>query len=1419
MPPKAPPTRRARNSEERENEEDKPSQNKPTQPTQTTPDDERPETKNNHEAIERLEREEEDARIEIVKVETAAALQASAAQRVENVRLWPRFAAQCRAFVDRQSQEIARLTRELAEAAREVEAAKQQEEETRKKEEEAAQKLEEASLKAQAAEQKEQHAERTDEEARRFVEAARGAAEASRQAGQTARTAATQFRLELAGAKSAQRQAEAALWQAELRLESAAAQATATPPQPQQRATSTDTDDLRPAEAQIARSDAGTNTAPRPATPAEPTTPARSRSAGMKVLASLVPASPREARTRGRATAPDPARKAARSESRSAAPRESPREARTRSRQRMATDPFATSQNPSPTSAPAAAADGGGDDDTPATATQHNDDTPATATQHNDDTPATATQHVNVDAPLNTACARVFFDGGFHANVCAAGAFHDATRYKSKKIGGSGRTAHLAEVFGAILALDLAIELLTGNSSLEKLDILGDNYNVINTLAMRTVSFKAVAGRSETPGAWARALDSLDKLDRLLATRVTPCTVEFIWIPRRFNVNADEICNSVIEGRAPVFRTDVAEPPKKFNEPTREDLDCCFKRVLTTRPTCIRSLPTFLKTLWHHCLSHIAAWDLATYACLIAPRVILVRRGKEDDLRDRLAQYAKSPQLLMREFWHFAYSDEVDETPPSRSDVASVNWSMVERVAAQAPARALKMIDNARRTVPQDDVISQLRDKAGTPGPALESFKGVARPRWQTIDAFLSIAARRLGRLASPGLDGWTRELFLSSVCRGTSAALEQLLNAILRGDLLTPLPSTTDPTTASRVAAWSKDGSRDDKGREKARVIGMSSALAKIAWQAGIQAHPVQLRQQHSFLPGGVIAIIRWLEREGEAFTADYIDAYWRVARSKVLKYLVARKSPLAWLFQRFYGQDPLLEYRGTLIALHEGVLPGCGGAAFAFAVFIASVFDEAPIRPQTRMYADDGSSISADDFKKFCDAVGKENLAKFKIISTNQREYTIDGTTYTTVSAAKHLGAFIGQADAAVNLMRPHVEAKLKKLRTVIDAPLTCQAKWQLVKAVESSLVWDMSATRPEVTTHLTEAIDKSFMSAIAALLPASADLSHKSMTLLYYPKGSGGLGLTCFAQDANDIYAAATLRAAQEGDAATEITPMQLKRAVQDKKLDAITLPKLIVESRTDSSTPWFDIQHITKRTTISDEAFRLSLAHTIDVDVQYPVCPLANATDAGTTFDHSQTCKVCGSPYRFPRHQRIQSELIAVCNSYGIVASPNFFAIGVKVTEKHPDVIIYRGATREKPLVIDISVPHHAPYHKINSLKRTHAAKALKYKNFQAGAVQFKPFIISTRMHFEPRTLELLREIEKQAVRKGFVREVTKRIKAAMADFETYRRHALQLRANSGALVDAARKHQAKAAMEATAENDNAEDEDNDEEEFG
>ena len=76
---------------------------------------------------------------------------------------------------------------------------------------------------------------------------------------------------------------------------------------------------------------------------------------------------------------------------------------------------------------------------------------------------------------------------------------------------------------------------------------------------------------------------------------------------------------------------------------------------------------------------------------------------------------------------------------------------------------------------------------------------------------------------------------------------------------------------------------------------------------------------------------------------------------------------------------------------------------------------------------------------------------------------------------------------------------------------------------------------------------------------------------------------------------------------------------------------------------------------------------------------------------------------------------------------------------------------------------------------------------------------------------------------EAVRKGLTREATKRIKTAMADFETYRRHALQLRSNSGALVEAARKHQAKPAVpapdEANIEYDEDDDDENLAEEFG
>jgi hypothetical protein len=934
---------------------------------------------------------------------------------------------------------------------------------------------------------------------------------------------------------------------------------------------------------------------------------------------------------------------------------------------------------------------------------------------------------------------------------------------------------------------------------IEKVHAIGDNYAVVNVMATDMSAIRAVPGRSPTPGAWSAVHDELMQLNALLVARAKPVVVEWVWVPRRWNVNADEICSATMQGRPPVFRHDLPPPPAKFSEPSADEMNAILRRVLDTPPDSIRTIPRFLKPLWLQTLAHISTWTCAPVALVAAPRVLLVRRA--GDLRERLAHLAQKPDAVEQAFYRFAYgADELDKEEQQRdaaksrtsTEPGSVNWEMVEKVAAQAPAKAIKMIYNRALNAPEGLGLEQLDAKRGAPGALpLPPPEGVAKPPWLSASAALVLAGGALARLTSPANDGWTRELFLSSVSSATAAMFEVLLNSLVRGEPLSA--SDVDPTMSARVVVWRKSVDSD-----KLRIIGMTSTLAKIAWRYVLSLRTPAIDRQALFVRGGTHVASRWAMSQRTVFMADVVDAYWRVDRDTTLAYLIKHGHPAAWLFWRQYRDAPPLLYGGKCLPLFRGVLPGCGGAAFAFAVDMAVAV---PPTDSRWLYADDGACNSEASFREFitlCRAAGKD-LSKARCVTTDPTMLShsplhIDGLAVEVVPAARYLGAYIGDSCAAVPLFAAHAATKTHQLVKLREFPLSLQAKWQIFRSVERSIVWDCTATPPAVVHACAPEIDARINDVIVStFLPREAQLSQRSMALISIPIAHGGLGCLSVAGDCDALFnlASARLNVPDDDDAKRvgRFHTVRVRKECDNRKLQLAAQADIKLGRRADDSVAWFDIQPTTTRTTLTDDSFKLGLANHIDAAVGYPTCSDVEPTAA---YDHSQCCPVCAGPYRYARHQRIQQEFLQTATAFGVIATPSLFSLGVKPTGQRPDVAIFRGLTKQIPLLVDFSVAHHREGHVYDASGKTDAVKIKKYASLLRRAdgeasVEIAPFVVSTRGAIHYRTLKRIEEMQKLATRRGFAYELIRRVKIAVIEYEVFRKSALHMRKANGTLV--------------------------------
>ena len=84
-------------------------------------------------------------------------------------------------------------------------------------------------------------------------------------------------------------------------------------------------------------------------------------------------------------------------------------------------------------------------------------------------------------------------------------------------------------------------------------------------------------------------------------------------------------------------------------------------------------------------------------------------------------------------------------------------------------------------------------------------------------------------------------------------------------------------------------------------------------------------------------------------------------------------------------------------------------------------------------------------------------------------------------------------------------------------------------------------------------------------------------------------------------------------------------------------------------------------------------------------------------------------------------------------------------------------------------------------------RAHRMKVEKYADWADKlGVDFAPMVFTPRATISQKTLDALRSLQRQATRRGFVNEVTRRIKVTLVEFEVTRRLALQARKRLGRL---------------------------------
>jgi hypothetical protein len=513
---------------------------------------------------------------------------------------------------------------------------------------------------------------------------------------------------------------------------------------------------------------------------------------------------------------------------------------------------------------------------------------------------------------------------------------------------------------------------------------------------------------------------------------------------------------------------------------------------------------------------------------------------------------------------------------------------------------------------------------------------------------------------------------------------------------------------------------------------------------------------------------VVRWAEQLDTVFCADVQDAYWSVSRREAANALEALNSPVALLFKFIYGAAPVVTHGTRQYLQPDGLLPGCGGAQFAFTLVVSSRLTQTTLAPdRLAMYADDATAASASAIDELARALHPMVLVKIRD---------------TAQSAIKILGSFIGPN--ARQLAHATIDDKCAEMMKAVEAPLSKQARLALLHAVERSVRHFVMVTNPAVISDRYGDIDDAIIKAALRLAPTDAMPTRKTSTLLFLPSASGGCGFVSYGAHGQRVYdaAAAPWPPVPLAVDARGFVEKQPSWAKMREVIDEVTLrdarpiiPQRELNAMVDASTPWHGIARITKYDTIRDEDWELMWAHTLAMRVPYATC-----APAENTWDHIHGCPRCHGGFPTSRHERVVTALNAAAKRFGVVCSTNFFSnFGVQYHEDHPDVVFYRAATEQLPLVVDVTVRHQSDIATHSVVAEATRRKVAKYKDFFPNDIEFHPLVFTAVCQVPAATWCVIQEIGKQAL-PGFASHALRRIKCAIVQSAALRRKVLSAR---------------------------------------
>jgi hypothetical protein len=900
---------------------------------------------------------------------------------------------------------------------------------------------------------------------------------------------------------------------------------------------------------------------------------------------------------------------------------------------------------------------------------------------------------------IDTAFA-AFISWEFYSAAAAAMIMpHESGRQNALTLSGN----NAAEMAALIEGHKLAMAYLDAGNKTRRFIIMGDSF-----LAISRAARIQGGDRSCNDTRLARLTTELIFWMEALAQRVD---VEYLQVPRAFNVCADELCNAVLDRREPnKLLVDVSFEVLANMPP----ISSIMERIVRTRDRCWRMIPTHLRHRFVAACNLLVADAMASaqrggYAdgstvalWTVASARILLRHSnrsgsrKVNHLSNTLALAAagtRARQSLVHAFLYGhdidAYAVHVGPKPAvltTQPEVQSAERQIHGHIAAGALGKAMMRLDSTCSIVSPDDdrALAVMRKTyiSGTPLPAKVAVTGDA-PR--ISDATFIELTMRLRRNAAPGLLNWTRELLLTlRGIDGTTlrAGLAEVVNSMLSDSVHPLLHEALRSVVGIQL---------EDQLAAKIRTVGLTEKLTSIAWRAALSTMPLRtLVGAHQMMGrrGGVAIagrrIQETIDRGGVVVIGDVVNCHPTCSRARQRTFVAKEAAgPIQRLWNFFYTsacQMRLFHRDGSLATVYpvtDGLMQGCTSAgplqmcthADVIAEEYASVtesmvglMDDVAVAAETEA----GATARFDHAATMLARAGADLHGPKTHVVAQGRPSSVFG------------GVIVGdrgqqlpvQTLDEVKLKGPKpLKRFVRRLAALETMSLPYQDKLILLRHGAATLQHCLMNSAPELTAPYAIAVNEAQKRVLYQLCGTSL-LSAPTLTQACMPLGSAGLGMVD-ARLAPLLYDAGTTNARNaEAPEVKQIRPLFDKESAYGMAVIAKWRSEDVRSSRRfaylDLERPWYRFLPTRRQLQLTDGGVTFGLRTLLNVSTAMPMCSRHVLREAGAsddeegevtnrctaaegTLDHALSCTHCCS-WRKRRHDGMLRTMMQASRFY-------------------------------------------------------------------------------------------------------------------------------------------------------------------------